>query len=87
MAEFCLDCWNELNETNDPPEQYIISKYFTLCEGCGEYKHVILAEHEYFYSDAFKYFLLPLEGFCLLIYVLWQILILPYLIYKYYKSK
>lgn len=24
MAEFCLDCWNKLMDSNDPPEKYVI---------------------------------------------------------------
>ena len=24
MAEFCLECWNKINETNDPESDYII---------------------------------------------------------------
>lgn len=47
MAEYCLDCWNEINETNDPPQKYIISKYPELCEGCGEMKRVVVIERAY----------------------------------------
>lgn len=43
MAEFCLDCWNEINETNDPAKKYIISEELELCEGCAQYRHVIVA--------------------------------------------
>lgn len=42
MAEFCLECWNWLNRRNDPEKDYIISKDLDLCEGCGEWKHVIV---------------------------------------------
>ena len=42
MAEFCPDCWNEINGTNNPKEKYIISKNLDLCEGCGEMKLVII---------------------------------------------
>ena len=42
MSEYCLDCWNEINETNDPKEKYILSKELDLCEGCGEWKPVII---------------------------------------------
>lgn len=49
MAEFCLKCWNEINGANDPPRKYIISKDFDLCEGCGEWTHVIVMERKYFY--------------------------------------
>ena len=38
MAEFCLDCWNRLNETDALPGKYILSKELDLCEGCGEWK-------------------------------------------------
>lgn len=42
MSEYCLDCWNELNGTNDPPEKYIISKDYDMCEGCGKWKNVVV---------------------------------------------
>lgn len=41
MAEFCLDCWNEMNGRKDTAAEYILSKELELCEGCGKYKHVI----------------------------------------------
>ncbi len=44
MAEFCLDCWNRINNTNDPPEKYIFSDELDLCEGCAEWKRVIVTE-------------------------------------------
>ena len=42
MAEFCLNCWNEINETNDPADKYVISKELDFCEGCGEWTNVIV---------------------------------------------
>ena len=47
MAEFCLDCWNELNETNDSKFRYILSWEKDLCEGCGQYKRVIIVERRW----------------------------------------
>lgn len=44
MAEFCLDCWNKLNEMNDSKRRYVLSWEKDLCEGCGEYKRVIIKE-------------------------------------------
>ena len=44
MAEFCLDCWNKINHINDKKGKYILSYDLELCEGCGEYKRVIIAE-------------------------------------------
>lgn len=43
MAEFCLACWNRLNQTADGAEKFIISKHPDLCEGCGLQKPVIVA--------------------------------------------
>ena len=42
MAEFCIDCWNELMETKDSPKKYVLSRRPGLCEGCGEMKPVII---------------------------------------------
>ena len=44
MAEICLDCWNEINDANYTKRDYILSKELCLCEECGEYKQVIIAE-------------------------------------------
>lgn len=42
MAEFCVDCWNELNTTNEPKERFLLSDELELCEGCGKQKHTII---------------------------------------------
>ena len=44
MAEFCLDCWNKINETNDSKCRYVLSFRKELCEECGELKRVIIVE-------------------------------------------
>ena len=44
MAEFCLDCWNKINETHDSKRRYAFSRDKDLCEECGRYKRVIVAE-------------------------------------------
>ena len=41
MAEFCLDCWNEINDIQLTTEDVIINKNLDLCEGRGEMKHTI----------------------------------------------
>lgn len=48
MAEFCLACWNKLNERNDPAERYIMSKELDLCEGCGKWEKIIVRERKLF---------------------------------------
>lgn len=43
MAEFCLECWNKIMDTNDLPKKFYISRQLDLCEECGQWKPVILA--------------------------------------------
>ena len=44
MAEFCLDCWNMVNNTKYTERDWVLSRGLELCEGCGEYKQVIVRE-------------------------------------------
>ena len=44
MAEFCLECLNKLNKTNDSKWRYVLSREKDLCEECGEYKRVVIVE-------------------------------------------
>ena len=47
MAEFCVDCWNKINETNYSAKKFIISDELDLCEGCGKITNVILMPKEH----------------------------------------
>lgn len=87
MAEFCLECWNKMNETDDNEKKYIMSEDIDLCEECGEWKRVIIMERKAYYMYKFRYFILPFRIICGILYFLWRLLILPYLIIKYCKSK
>ena len=87
MAEFCLDCWNKMNITNYDKKYYIISKDLDLCEGCGKWKPVIIIERKAYYMHNFRYFILPLSVINFVLYFIWRILLLPYLVFKYFKSK
>ena len=42
MAEFCLDCWNKIMETNDPKRKYVLSRKPDFCEECGQWKPVFI---------------------------------------------
>ena len=42
MAEFCLECWNKINNSNDTEVDFIISDDLDFCEECGEWKHIIV---------------------------------------------
>ena len=87
MAEFCLECWNKINETKDNERKYIISKDLDLCEGCGELKPVIIMERKAYYVHKFRYFILPIRIIYNIIYFIWRLILLPYLIFEYNKSK
>ena len=42
MAEFCFDCLQKLDGCLYDPKDFIISDDLDLCEGCGEWKHVVV---------------------------------------------
>ncbi len=80
MADFCLDCWNKLNETHHKERKYILSKERYFCEECNEFKNVIIVARKTYYLHKFRYLLLPFR-------IVWIILTLPYRLYWHIKSK
>lgn len=42
MAEFCLDCLNKFGEPHYKRDQVIESPYYCFCEGCEQYKPVVI---------------------------------------------
>ena len=54
MAEFCIKCWNEINGINDSEDMYFMSKSLDLCEGCGEWKSVIIKPKAKFFKFSLK---------------------------------
>jgi len=42
MAEFCVDCWNDLFGTHLSEKQVVLSAEETLCEGCQKTKYVVI---------------------------------------------
>lgn len=47
MAEFCLDCWNKMNRKNYSKWDVKLSWGLDFCEGCGDWKRVVLEERGY----------------------------------------
>ena len=47
MAEFCPECWNDMNGFSDPPEAYALSWRYELCEGCGKWKRVVVGKRSF----------------------------------------
>ena len=86
MAEICLDCWNKMNEANYNKRKYIISKDLDLCEECGEWKHVIIMERKAYYMRKFRHIIFPFRIIFYTLYFILRLLLLPYLILKYYKK-
>lgn len=87
MADFCPECWNRMNNTDESPDKFFLTDEPELCEGCGEQKRVIIAMRKGYYAYKFRYLILPFKIVCLVIYCASGIIILPYLIYKYNKKK
>jgi len=54
MAEFCEDCWKEINQYNDIMCKYSLSKECEICEGCGEYKRVVVVKRRLKFSRRIK---------------------------------
>ena len=87
MAEFCLDCWNKINGFEDDERKYIMSKDLDLCEGCGEWKSVIIMERKAYYMHKFAFVTIPIKIIGYFVYFIWRLLILPYLMFKHIKIK
>lgn len=48
MAEFCLECLNEISGTNYTEADFIISREPDLCENCGKIVRVIVRRRRRF---------------------------------------
>ena len=42
MAEFCKDCFKQLLFNGYEDDKIILSEDLDLCEGCGEFKQVVI---------------------------------------------
>ena len=50
MAKYCLKCWNEMSKTNHEESKFVMSDELDFCEGCGEWKRVIICERMNFWD-------------------------------------
>lgn len=82
MADFYLDCWNKINETSGSKRKYILSEDLELCEGCGEWKRVIVAKRNSYYAYKLRYVTLPIGIIGGAICFLVRLLMLLYFIFK-----
>ena len=49
MAEFCLECFNKLENANYTERDFILPDEddLDLCEGCGEWKRVVIVRRKH----------------------------------------
>lgn len=47
MAEFCLDCWNKMEHTHYTEREVVLTKGPDLCEGCAQWRRVIVGMREH----------------------------------------
>lgn len=80
MAEFCIECWNKLTGNDLPADKYILSEELDLCEECGQIKHVVIMEKKYYSRRKCKKLWRLLD-------ILWRIMMIPYVYYKYRNTK
>ena len=63
MAEFCLDCLREMDGRNYDEADFVLSDDLDLCEGCGQWKHVVVAWRQHFIFEDLWLFLKQLIAF------------------------
>lgn len=47
MAEFCLECLRKLDGINYLEDEFELSSDLDLCEGCGQWKHVVVVKRHH----------------------------------------
>lgn len=78
MAFYCLECTNKYFDYAYTEKEVIFAKCLYICEGCGEVKTVVLMTKRQYWRRKLRI----LRIITIPLYVLWRLLILPYLIYK-----
>ena len=85
MAEFCLECWNKINGTEDGEWKYVLSKSLYLCEGCGELKYIIVTERDA--NIKFNACAFIMKFLIAILYIIFNLLMVPYFVFRYIKFK
>ncbi|MBQ2889742.1 MAG: hypothetical protein IJE41_04740 [Clostridia bacterium] len=55
MAEFCLECFNKINETNYSKYDCVMSSDLCFCEECNEIKKVVIRIRRTFIDVLLEY--------------------------------
>lgn len=48
MAEFCLRCYNRMFHKKLKESDVVLDSALDICEGCGKYRHTVIAERGLF---------------------------------------
>ncbi len=81
MAEFCEECWKEMNG-DVKWLKYTISEELDLCEGREQWKPVVIVKHQGYDNYIARLFILPFGIIHDIIFILWKLFSLPCLIVK-----
>ena len=46
MAEYCPECLNKMTGRKHNKNKYVLSKDLDLCEGCGEWKRIVIKKRK-----------------------------------------
>ena len=87
MEEICLDCLKKTHPYDEPVWGYRLTRELELCEGCGEYKRLVIDDYgwAWLWQRAQIYFWL-IVAMCLFFFIRWLIL-LPFRAYRNHKRK
>ncbi len=88
MSEMCFDCLNETMQGKADPRKYVYSKSLDLCEGCGEYKQVVLCKRgSLYYIHKFRFVTYPLIVICLPLLCIYSFAVRLYCVIRFKKPK
>ena len=86
MAECCPDCQERMFQDR-PLWGYQLTRELEICEGCGEWKRVVVGDYGWAWlcRRAHQYLFVILV-MCLFFFLRW-LLLLPFRCYKWHKAK
>lgn len=82
MAEFCLDCLNRMSGRNDDESYFVLSKDLELCEGCGQWKKIVITRRQVYYTYKFGFLIFIIQILRVTTLFLWKVILLLYMFLK-----
>lgn len=87
MAEYCVDRWNKLHGRKDPERKFLMSEEPEFCEGCAEWKNVVIMERKSYYLYKLRFVLFPIRLIVTIILLPWRIIQQVYWYFQLKKGK